>query len=518
MGNKLEARRMRRPVRLLVLAAVLGCCLWLAWNVPYTHDDWDWGLPIGLEWWRTGAMNNRYVGTFFVIVMTRSRIVKTLVMGLTMFALPMLAAVAAEPGDRAKNRFPLFLLGCGLLMTMPAVSWRQTYGWVSAFANFVVLGVWMLLLILLARRGTEKGYRGYGIPAALFLLALTGQLFAENVTALMAAAAVGLVIWSWIARRGRASALALLAGALIGLGLMFYNPIYQDLASTGYALEGIRHLTFSLDEGLTRILFVVIRRYFEIVLPALFESFPTVWAAVCVGALYWVWTRRRVPRLLLILAGLICAGAVGNALWTMEMLRLDGGWVHPWPLLRAALPFAVVILLLAALVCSMDWRAWLPRLVLLGGALALMLPFAVLEEIGPRCCFPSAVLLLVLALSLLADLPWGTVGTVGAGLLLAAALAFHLQIFQVIGNCYALREQLMREAVEQGADRVILPTEQWRYFYTWGHNPQGEERAAHFRAFYGLPEDMELIFLPMGSYDVWPKVTDEMLEGATVWE
>lgn len=54
----------RRAVRSLILTALLGCCLWMAWNVPYTHDDWDWGLPVGMEWWLTGALNNRYMGSF----------------------------------------------------------------------------------------------------------------------------------------------------------------------------------------------------------------------------------------------------------------------------------------------------------------------------------------------------------------------------------------------------------------------------------------------------------------------
>ncbi len=508
----------RRLIRLLILAAMLGGCLWLAWMVPYTHDDWDWGLPIGLEWWRTGAMNNRYVGTFFVVVMTRWPAVKALVMGLTMFALPLLAAAAAVSDKAKQNWFALSLLGGGLLMTMPTITWRQTYGWVSAFANFVILGVWMLLLILLARAGTAEGYRGWGIPALLFPLALTGQLFAENVSAVTAAAALGLAVWSLIKRRGCASAFSLLAGALAGLVLMFYNPIYSDLAASGTALNGIRHLTFSLDEGLGNILIVVVRRYLEIILPTLFEDYPAIWAALCAGVLYQAFRRRKDLWPLWVLLGVFCAGAVWSIWRTVEELRVDSGWVHPNPLLRAAIPAAVTLLVLVLLVTSMDWRAWLPRLALLGGALVLMVPFAALEENGARCCFPSAVLLLVLALSLLADFPWGIAGTAGAGVLLAAALVFHVQVFQVIGGCYALREQLMRDAVEQGQSKVILPTEAWKYFYTWGHNPQGEERAVSYRAFYGLPEDMELIFLPPGSYDEWPEVTGEMLSGATIWD
>ena len=507
----------RRPVRLLVLAAMLAGCLWLAWNVPYTQDDWTWGQPIGLEWWRTGALNNRYVGTFFAVVMTRMPVVKTLVMGLTMVALPLLAAAAA-PGADGKSRFVLSLLGGGLLMTMPAVSWRQTYGWVSAFSNFVVLDVWMLALILLARAGTARGYRGWGVPVLLFPLALTGQLFAENVSALTAIAALGLAVWSLRTGRGRASALSLLAGALAGLVLMFYNPLYSDLAATGYALDGIRHLTFSMDEGVWNILKVLLRRYFGTILPTLFENYYSIWAAACIGALYRAYKRKNFPRILLIPAGLVCAGAVWDSWRTMEALRLDGSWVHPSQLLRAALPFAAVMVLAILLLASMSWREWLPQLALWGGALALMLPFAALDENGPRCGFPSAVLLLTLALSLLVDLPWGRVGRLAAGVFLAAALAFHLQIFQIVGSCRDLREQLMDEALEQGAACVVFPTEAWRYYYTWGHNPQNAQWAAAWRGFYGLPEDMELVFLPSGSYDTWPEVTQEMLDQAVVYD
>lgn len=516
MENISGPRRVKRdPVRWLLLAAMLAGCLWLAWNVPYTQDDWTWGQPEGLEWWRTGALNNRYVGTFFAVVMTRWPLAKTLVMGLTMFLLPLLAAAAADPGGR--NRFPLSLLGGGLLMTMPAVSWRQTYGWVSAFANFVVLGVWMLLLLLLARTGTAEGYRGWRVPVLLFPLALTGQLFAEHAAALAAAAALGLAVWSLLRKRGRASALSLLAGTLLGLAVMFRNPLYGDLAATGSALDGIRHLAFSWDEGLWNILVVTVRRYFGVILPSLFENYYSIWAAVCAGALWTACRRRKVPLPLLVPAGAVCAGAVGNAWYAMEALRLDGGWVHPSPLLRAALPFGAVLVTAVLLLASMEWRAWLPRLALLGGALAMMLPFAALDENGPRCCFPSAALLLVLALSLLADLPWGRAGTAAAGILLAAALAFHLQIFQVVGDCYALRLELMAEAVEQGAARVVFPTESWRYYYTWGHNPQNARWAAAWRGFHGLPEDMELVFLPPGSYDLWPEVTEDLLAEAVAY-
>ena len=73
-----------------VLALLLAGWLYIAWNVPYTHDDWDWGLPEGLERWLSGTLNNRYAGTFFVLAMTRSQLVKTAVMGGSMFLISLL--------------------------------------------------------------------------------------------------------------------------------------------------------------------------------------------------------------------------------------------------------------------------------------------------------------------------------------------------------------------------------------------------------------------------------------------
>ena len=34
--------------------------LWMAWQIPYTHDDWDWGLDIGLTQLFYATINSRY--------------------------------------------------------------------------------------------------------------------------------------------------------------------------------------------------------------------------------------------------------------------------------------------------------------------------------------------------------------------------------------------------------------------------------------------------------------------------
>ena len=71
--------------------------------------------------------------------------------------------------------------------------------------------------------------------------------------------------------------------------------------------------------------------------------------------------------------------------------------------------------------------------------------------------------------------------------------------------------------MDRGSRSVVLPTESWEYYYFWGRNPASAMRAPSFRAFYRLPEDMELIFLRPGSYDLWPDIPQEMLDGGVIY-
>lgn len=504
----------RRLSRLLILALLLGACLWIAWRVPYAHDDWDWGLPQGLRWWLSGEMNNRYCGSFFVIMMTRSQVIKTLVMGITMFALPVMAARIAA--DRyPEHRFPLAVLGCAALMAMPLGSWRQTYGWVSAFANFVVAGVWILALIALIQLDLKRNGRGKAIPIAVFPLALTAQLFVENVTVVLTAAALVFAVWAWRTGRNRPVAFSVFGGAIIGLVLMLYNPLYSDLLSTGTAVNGVRRLIFPLDAGLAKIVAAVLERFFCLILPDLFECYPVLWALVCAGGM-WRALRAGRPWPVVMIAGLF-SSAVLLACYC-AMYNTSQGLESPQLLtvVCVAGPVMVCILLLLVLISDPDRHIRLYGLGLLAAVIALAAPFAVLWERGPRCCFPSAVLLLLMGLLLLHDFPWNISFTTVAVLLLGVTVVFHMKVYQVIGACSALREQLLQEAVEQGSSSVILPTEDWDYFYFWVRNPSSEPRAASFRAFYGLPEDLELLFLQPGTFDVWPDITPEMIYYGTV--
>lgn len=223
------------------------------------------------------------------------------------------------------------------------------------------------------------------------------------------------------------------------------------------------------------------------------------------------------PRGLAAFSGVVFALCAWSFWLSAEAARTGIPNDFPGPAFRLGIGCAALLLLGAALWTDRDKTLRIPRLLMLCGMLALVAPFALIQDFGARCCFPSLVVLLVLALSLLRDFPWNTWNTAAVGLLLAATLAFHVQVYSVIGGCSALRGELLREAVEQNAQSVLLPTEGWRYLYCWGRNPQSAIRADYFRQFYGLPEQLELVFLPRGSYELWPNIPQEMIDYATVY-
>ena len=330
-GWKPMARR-KQVLYWCVLALLLAGWLYIAWNVPYTHDDWDWGLPEGLERWLSGTLNNRYAGTFFVLAMTRSQLVKTAVMGGCMFLIPLLLGRLAGRGqpDRA---FWVTILTAALLFTTPMDSWQQSLGWVSAFANFVVAAVLLLLVLLLWQRSFSaplSRVQGTKLGAALFFLCLAAQLFAEHLTLILLCAALVCAGWALWKKTARLPILCSLAGCLLGAVLMFHNPLYGELATSGQAVDGIRNLVAEPGQGLFT---AALKRFFGEVLPWLFECFPGAAALASAGCL-WRLIRRRTPWFLTIPAGLWMAYYCAQNWLYLNQLHLWGEWTYPWPLLR----------------------------------------------------------------------------------------------------------------------------------------------------------------------------------------
>ena len=136
-----------KKLRLCIYGLFAIFYFWLAAQVPYTHDDWDWGLDVGLHQFLHAAINSRYVGNFMVVIMTRSEILKTLIIGGSYFLIPyLLSRIAADftVNKTESTEAAYYLIANLLLLAMDRGVWRQTYGWVAGFANYAVSALFMM--------------------------------------------------------------------------------------------------------------------------------------------------------------------------------------------------------------------------------------------------------------------------------------------------------------------------------------------------------------------------------------
>ena len=74
---------------------------------------------------------------------------------------------------------------------------------------------------------------------------------------------------------------------------------------------------------------------------------------------------------------------------------------------------------------------------------------------------------------------------------LCLLMAFYGNIYFQIRSVTVARAEAVAVAIENGHDTVIMKKDPHKYW--WGRNC-GVERMAYFKEFYGIPEQMTVIF------------------------
>lgn len=489
--------RLSVPARRRALVLFCAAFLFIAWCVPYVcTDDLQWGMAQGVRWWREGLLNGRYAGNLLAVVMCHSPLAKTLIMGLCMFALPLAMAAVASPGARPVP-LPLYCACCAGLLLMPPVMWQGTYGWVSAFGNYVVptllFFLWLLALDHIARRRA----RLWLWAAVLLPFTLVMGLFVENLSALFLGGSALLALYALKDRQLAPPFLACFAGSLLALLVMLTNDTVSQLAATGSALNGLRTLTFSPEDGPLGVFWGIFSWYAGRLLPIAFlrgfhMALPL---GIFLALTFW-----RGPLRPLAAAGLLPLGCF-LLFWS------SGVYFTPGRIFLACLCW---LLPLPALALERRPPGEKLRLALLYLSAPLsLLPLAITPTLGHRLYFfPTAVLVACAAAAarpLLSRPPAALLAVAGAAVLLLAWGWGELQA----ARCTWLRADLIQQAAEEQADTLILPTDAGEDIIWYARNPWDGEYARYYRQFYGISGDTTLIFLPAGSFERWPEVSPE---------
>ena len=491
-------RRLYAAVFLLLLVFNL----WLAAQIPYGTDDWSWGSADGIRRFLHAEVNSRYAGNLTEILLTRLPLLKTLVMGLSFTLIPAAAVgLVAEGWELPEKELALpflFLLGSLLMLTVPRQVWAQGYGWVAGFANFGFSGLLLCLYHRLLLRDETQPPAG-AIPARRFLplllFALLLQLYIENLS-FYALLLTGLLLFFRLRRKEPLSRLLpLFLGCALGAALIFGNPLFGKLLRDGEALGGYRSLSFSTDDGLFRAALFLLRRFLGDLVPVLLGK---NWILCALSALLLAACALRRRQTALLAADLLY-------LFYFPFARFRGPVPLPEPfsvhyLSGLVEPLFFLLVLVQIRLCWREERR--VRLLLFASWLALpvmIAPMAVINTVGARSYLTTDILFMQFVL-LLASRVWIGAGrrTRRAALALCAAALCAVcvqraHIYAEIGAVKRAQETAIREGVASGAAEIRLPA-QTHTGWLWGENGRGGADIGKIRRFYGIPEDVELIF------------------------
>lgn len=494
----MEKQKTRRGLTWAALAVTLAFYLFVAWSVPCGPvDDFQWGLPQGVRWWLYGLLNGRYMGNLCAVLMCHFPVVKVLMMGGGMFAVPFLTAALMCRGER--DRFlPMFLLSNALVMLMSKGTWTDLYGWVSGFGNYGVSTVVFLAFLLLVRRTHEKRDRLKLRAAVLFLTAFVMGLFVENQSIFFVGMTLVLGVYATFWDKPlRAAYWASFAGAVMGAVLMLSNGVLAELMHTGAALQNLRELTFDPGEGVVAMAAHIIAWYCQRLLPYVFSEggcgIPLAMAVIVARGFWesrWRW--------------LSLLGAVPLAVWLW--IWQTGDYLARRRVLAADLCWLLTGLALLAGKWEISLK--LRRILLYLVAPLVLLPLSAVIALGYRFCYFPMVVLVMLAVDLLGPVLEKRWAAAGAAAVMAALMLWVGLRMGVVARCSLIRRAQLRQGLRDHAATMIFPTDSYAGTLWKSRNPWNEEYAVYYRAFYGVPEDVTLIFLPGGSDRSWPEITE----------
>jgi len=198
----------------------------LSYFFIYTHDDWAWGSSEGIK--RLNVLfdnyNGRYLGNLIVMALTRSNILKTLVVG----SVISLIIISTQRIINKKNT-NILLVSILLFICMPRSIFQESIAWISGFSNYAV----STLLILIYYLNIEKYQKNKKILINILflLLGFSVSLLMEHITIYNFLLSIFMLIYyKFKDKKINKLNIFYLIGSISGTILMFTNSAYYNIS------------------------------------------------------------------------------------------------------------------------------------------------------------------------------------------------------------------------------------------------------------------------------------------------
>lgn len=212
----------------IILAFVFIACL--AFLFPYSGDDWAWGSSIGLERLSSGFANynGRYLGNILVILLTRSNLLKSVIVSITVVGI----AYGSMRFINKENKI-IFWLVLAFICLMPTTVLSQGLVWTSGFTNYAVPTLFIIVYMNIFKDIEQEDYMQRNwMPVLTFVLGVSNALIMENISLYNVFISFIFIIYTYYKHKKIDIAqVTFFIGALLGTGIMFSNGAYANIAS-----------------------------------------------------------------------------------------------------------------------------------------------------------------------------------------------------------------------------------------------------------------------------------------------
>lgn len=464
----------------------------LAYNVPYCHDEWQWGLPERIELMKNGFenYNGRYLGNILALLITRSVWLKALI--LAIFELWLLFIISQTITKSTAHAVQIFLqlFSVFLLLALPKTLFSQSYGWPAAFVNFVPPVVLFLVYYNLTEQTYWSANPHYKLFATISVLPLgfATQLFSEHITVFTVIYALWMTLLCIIRyKKIHLVYLNYLIGTIAGAFLMFSNGAYHN-AATGK--DGYKHIGFSIN--------ILLEQFRTKLWDNLLLNNWILNILIAVSLTYFI-GRKEKNRLISTLLEVILLGYCTYAAFH----RIYPSWnftgneiVNEWIEVFLSLMFVTAILLSIWRCVHKKRRSSI--CILYFSSICVALPLLAANPIGPRCFFVSYIFQAIVLIALLNQIfseAQGNLFTLNVCILTAVLTVgiIYLRMFSVIGNADRYRAQLITSGINNKQTEITLPLLPYSDYY-WTTVPVNETWERRFKDFYHIPQNITLNF------------------------
>lgn len=497
MNNQIKKRKLNTNLIIFVSAFVF--LFFLCYLFPYTGDDWAWGGSLGIDRLNNffKNYNGRYLGNLAVIALTRSNLLKTSVMSITLFIISLISYRIA--GENRREAFTIFFFA---LLATPRLVFRQAIVWTSGFANYVLPIPFLLAYLYLIKNVAQDrdiSCKKYHIPYVAFL-GFAGALFMEHVTLYQIGFSALLIAYVLFTRRKVYPVhISYFLCSILGAILMFSNGAYRNIVddADGYreipkTLSGlIQHAVFAFKETIyqesmfNNIVLNTVLAIFIIFLVIEFTNKKN--------------NRNKVKNFLAWLCAGCCIAYPIYAILTVVYVE----WPIPsdartiFEAIFTLLTMAAFIIITALCITNKPKRRRM--LFELLSILILTVPLFVVQPIGGRCFFITYVFFAIYLTELVSYLLGGkerlsiyrSVSSVFL-LLCVCFCGYYISIFVPIAKDDRMRTNYIFEQIEQGNETVLVPNLVYDS-YLWTSLPKkGTGWEWRYKNFHGI--DQKIIF------------------------